>query len=114
MKNSLANHARFENHLVNLASERREFTRSDCAFEAVTQFDGGPKDTVYVTNLSTNGLLMIVTPGTFVPEEFQLLGLSELPKNCRKIWQRSENVGVEFIDQLTDTGIKSVSRLGKA
>lgn len=111
MKNSFADQARFEDHLASLSKERRNHDRSDCAFEAVTQFDGCPKDTVYVSNVSAMGLMMIVTPGTFIPEEFQLLGISGLPVNCRRIWQKSENVGVEFIDELTETGIKGVSRL---
>lgn len=114
MKNSLADQIRFDAHLANLAKERRNFKRSDCAFEAVTQFDGGPRDTVYVTNISPHGLMMIVTPGTFIPEEFQLLGLSELSVNCRRIWHRGENVGVEFIEELKTGFKKGTSRLEQA
>ena len=97
MKNSLADYAKLEAHLVNLAKEPRNSNRTDCSFEAVTQLDGCPKDTVYVTNISTDGLMMIATPGTFIPEEFQLLGISEQPINCRMVWRKDDYVGVEFI-----------------
>lgn len=111
MSNSLADQSRFEEHLANLSKERRTFNREDCAFEAVVQYHGIPKDTVYVNNLSLDGLMMIVTPNTYIPEEFQLLGLKEQPVNCSKIWQDGENIGVKFITELNTTKVTGVSRL---
>ncbi len=111
MKNSLADYAKLEAHLASLPKERRNSKRTDCSFEAVTQFDGSPKDTVYVTNISTAGLKMIVTPGTFIPEYFQLLGIAERAILCRMVWRNGDNVGVEFIADANEALKRVASRL---
>jgi hypothetical protein len=111
MKNSLADYAKFEEHLASLPKERRNSKRTDCSFEAVTQFNGFPKDSVYVTNISTDGLMMIVTPNTFIPKEFQLLGITDQPINCRMVWRKGEDVGVEFIADVSTSTNRAASNL---
>lgn len=96
MKSMLIKKANLEDHIASLSKERRSTSRSDCWFEAITQIDGLPRDTVALSNLSAHGALMVVTPGTFIPEEFQLLGLSDSPIDCRRIWIDGQKVGIEF------------------
>jgi hypothetical protein len=111
MSISLADQTRLEAHLANLSKERRTSNREDCAFEAVVQYNRAPKDTVYVRDISKKGLMMIVTPGTHIPEEFQLLGLEEQPVSCHWIWRDGDNVGVEFITELKNIKPSGLSRL---
>ena len=94
-----ADQSKFEEHILKLSKSGRKSMRSDCFLEAVTQIDGLAKDTVYISNISETGLMMIVMQGTSIPEEFQLLGLKKEPVNCRKVWQKNENIGVKFIEE---------------
>lgn len=94
-------------HLQRLTIERRAAIRSDCMLEAVTQIQGLPKDTIYLANISDNGALVFVTPGTFLPEEFQLLGLSKAPVDCRLVWQKDRDAGIAFKDKLANRQFNS-------
>jgi hypothetical protein len=94
--------SKLDEYLKVLATERRGSERSDCMLEAVTQINGSPRDTVYLANISDLGALLFVTPGTFLPDEFQLLGLSKNAVDCRLVWQKDRDAGIAFKDKLTD------------
>lgn len=100
-----------DEHIAALSKERRNSSRADCWYEAITQFDGLPRDTVTLSNLSEHGALMIVTPDTCIPEEFQLLGLNEKAIDCRRVWIDGQNVGVAFTSKLDLSGMNKVSSL---
>jgi hypothetical protein len=98
-------------HIAALYKERRSSSREHCWYEVITQVDGLPRDTVTLSNLSEHGALMIVTPGTEVPEEFQILGLNKNAIDCRRVWIDGQKVGIAFTSNLDLSGMGKVSSL---